>query len=230
MRSRWAWGSLALIAALLVVFALAFRARGSVASGAPRPMVSAIDGAASEVAMSRESPARVARRDRRAADAIRERLTTLRAQTKAAPLDAGAKSASPERGATAHEGASPSPASTPATMPPLLGPGNQASAALGKYIKDIVRAQFVPVAKDCYRELLSREPTAAGTLNLSVIVGGHPSVGGVVESVEALPDSTLHDQTFVTCMVESMMATQFAAPANDQGRVSFVYPFKLTPD
>jgi len=114
-------------------------------------------------------------------------------------------------------------------MPAPVGSGNQAREALGKYIKQTVRSQFVPVARDCYGELLSREPSAAGTLNLSIVVGGHSSVGGVVESVEALPDSTLRDPSFVTCMVESMMAVQFDAPPDDRGRVSFTYPFQLAP-
>jgi hypothetical protein len=114
-------------------------------------------------------------------------------------------------------------------MPAPVGSGNQASQELGQYVQGTIRKQFVPLAGECYDELLAREPGARGTLVLAVVVGGHRSVGGVVEEVRVLPESTLDDPALVTCMVESMLATQFDAPPDDRDRVDFSYPFELSP-
>ena len=173
---------------------------------------------------------------RRLADETRARLVVLRAQ---------AASTSPGAGAAA-SATSASPASTgsgsdkkgqthvatrgAAGMPAAVGSGNQAHEAQGRYVQRLVHEQFLRLAGGCYDELLARRPGTRGLLNLSVLVGGHPSVGGVVESVEILPDSTLREESFDTCMVESMMAVQFDAPPGAQGRITFHYPFELAPD
>jgi len=86
------------------------------------------------------------------------------------------------------------------------------------------------MAGGCYDELLARHPGVSGLIDLHVAVGGDPSVGGVVETVKALPDSTLTDIAFVTCMTESMMSLEFEASAPGQYHFDFDYPFNLTPD
>jgi hypothetical protein len=52
----------------------------------------------------------------------------------------------------------------------------------------------------------------------------------VVEAVKVLPDSTLSDEAFLTCMTESMMSLQFEASASGQYHFDFDYPFNLAPD
>jgi hypothetical protein len=86
------------------------------------------------------------------------------------------------------------------------------------------------MAGGCYDELLARHPGTRGLINLNVAVAGDPSVGGVVEAVKVLPDSTLSDAAFLTCMTESMMSLQFEASASGQYRFDFDYPFQLAPD
>jgi hypothetical protein len=107
---------------------------------------------------------------------------------------------------------------------------NLAREALGKQIRTSVRNQFIPMAGGCYDELLARHPGVSGLIDLNVAVGGDPSVGGVVEAVKVLPDSTLNDGSFVTCMTESMMSLQFEASASGQYHFDFDYPFNLAPD
>ncbi|HWA78517.1 MAG TPA: AgmX/PglI C-terminal domain-containing protein [Polyangiaceae bacterium] len=161
------------------------------------------------------------RRDRAAANAIRARLEALRQEAASASSASAAATNRPADASNTRGGN---------LMPAPSGAGNQAKAELGKYIQKTVREQFRPLASACYEELLTRDPAARGKLELSVVIGGDPSVGGVVESAEALPDSTLKDPSFVTCMVESMMALQFDAPPDDRSRVNFKYPFELSPD
>ena len=117
-----------------------------------------------------------------------------------------------------------------ARMPAPVGSNNQAPGPLGRYVRDTVREQFLPMAKGCYEELLLRHPEARGKLVLDVVVGGDPSVGGVVESVRLAPESTLTDESIGTCVVESMMALVFDAPPEGHDRIDFKYPFAFSPD
>jgi hypothetical protein len=107
---------------------------------------------------------------------------------------------------------------------------NLANEAHGKQIRAAVRKQFIPMVGGCYDELLARHPEARGLIDLNVAVAGDPSVGGVVEAVKVLPDSTLSDDAFLTCMIESMMSLQFEASASGQYHFDFDYPFNLAPD
>jgi hypothetical protein len=159
--------------------------------------------------------------DRRSADQLRAHLETLFAQ---AAASAAAKPGAPDKAST------PTPrAAVAAQTAELRGP-NQANEALGKQIRGSVRNQFLPMAGGCYDELLARHPGARGLIDLNVAVGGDPSVGGVVEAVKVLPDSTLNDSAFVTCMTESMMSLQLEASASGQYHFDFDYPFNLAPD
>lgn len=85
------------------------------------------------------------------------------------------------------------------------------------------------MAGDCYRDLLAKAPTIRGRLVLSVTVVGDPSVGGVVESVKPADGTTLDDDAFTTCVVESMMSVDFAAPPGGN-EFDFIYPFEFSPD
>jgi hypothetical protein len=115
-------------------------------------------------------------------------------------------------------------------MPASRGDGNQVGKPLGQYVDRLLKDQFNPVASSCYDELLSRVPTAAGTLVLNVTVVGDSRVGGVVQDVEIDPASTLDDPEFRLCMRESMFATVFDAPPGGEGEVTFTYPLQLSPD
>jgi len=153
---------------------------------------------------------------RRRADELRGRLSVLRSEkiNRATPPTAAERVEKPK------------PASR---MPAPQSSGNQAQEALGKYVRSTVREQFLPMAKGCYEELLLRQPNARGKLVLDVAVGGDPSVGGVVESVKVAPESTINDESTVTCIVESMMALVFDAPPEGHDRIDFKYPFDFSP-
>jgi hypothetical protein len=159
--------------------------------------------------------------DRRAADQLRARLATLFAQ---AAAEAAAKPAVP------FAASAPTPHGASATSPAEIRGANLAQEALGKQIRSSVRKQFIPMAGGCYDELLARHPGVSGLIDLHVAVGGDPSVGGVVEAVKILPDSTLSDNAFVTCMTESMMSLELEASALGQYHFDFDYPFNLAPD
>jgi hypothetical protein len=185
------------------------------AGGAPSPTSTPSPSAASRLP------------DRRAADQLRAHLQTLFAQAAAAPADAGRAPAQPSSAGAAVT-AAPKPGSP---LPGAAARGvNQADAALGKQVRNAVRSQFLAMAGGCYDELLARQPGTRGLIDLNVAVAGDPSLGGVVETVKVLPDATLNDSAFVTCMTESMMSLQFEASASGQYHFDFDYPFNLAPD
>ncbi len=120
-------------------------------------------------------------------------------------------------------------ASIPHQMPAPVGSGNQAGLALGNYVRGVVKEKFVPMAGSCYEEYLTKHPGKGGRAVISVKIVGDPSVGGVVDSATLAPSSTLRDDDFSTCVVESMMAMEFDAPPAG-GEVTFEYPFDFAPD
>jgi hypothetical protein len=61
-------------------------------------------------------------------------------------------------------------------------------------------------------------------------VVGDPSVGGVVDSVESRPESTLRDEGFLTCLRESLYAIRFAAPPDGEEEVTFTVPMEFAPE
>jgi hypothetical protein len=160
---------------------------------------------------------------RRRADGIRARLHVLRAQrTKSRAVERNelAPGALRAERMAVHDSAP--------RMPAPIGSGNQAQQPLGEYIRATVREQFLPMARGCYEEFLARQPSIGGTLALHIVIGGDPSVGGVVESVNVNADSTINDGDLLTCVVESMMALSFDAPAEGHDRVEFDYPFEFS--
>lgn len=98
-----------------------------------------------------------------------------------------------------------------------------------KYIQDRVRSDLIPLAKDCYVTALEKNPKLAGRLSVYFRVIGDHEVGGVVDEVKLLGDTTLDDPGVQTCVKESMMAVSFDAPPDD-GALTVVYPILFSPD
>jgi len=116
-----------------------------------------------------------------------------------------------------------------ATAQEPLGTGNQAQKALSDYVARLMSEQFLPLATECYEALLSAQPQAAGTVTLEFSVLGDPVVGGVVVDVTLGKETTLADETFRTCMTESMYAVVFDAPPGKDSTVSVKQSFELSP-
>jgi hypothetical protein len=169
------------------------------------------------------SSARRRPKDRAHADDTRRKLAELRT----ARSGGGPGVVAPSGVARPAERPQPTGAEPP-RMPAPVGSGNQAGLALGNYVKSVVREQFAPMAGDCYGELLARNKKS-GRLVLSVTVVGDPAVGGVVESVKPTDGTTLDDEAFTTCVVESMMSVEFAAPPEGNDKIDFTYPFEFSP-
>jgi hypothetical protein len=149
-------------------------------------------------------------RDRTRADALREALTALYAGQLAAQAeqDAGAPGK---------------------TIPAPEGSGNQADKAPGRYIAQVMREQFIPLASGCYEQLLEARPTAAGDIELKFSIMGDSAVGGVVVDAELGSATTITDAPFATCIRESMFSLVFAPPPKGHPTLTVTQSLTLEP-
>ena len=111
---------------------------------------------------------------------------------------------------------------TPATFAADAGTLDKA------YIQKRIRQDFVPLAKECYEAALERDAKLGGKLVFSFVIVGDEDVGGIVESAEIDPSSTLVEKELVYCMRESLLSLSFEPPKHG-GVVTVTYPFVFSP-
>lgn len=99
---------------------------------------------------------------------------------------------------------------------------------LKEYIHQRIKDDYVPLAKSCYENALAKSPKLGGRLVMSFRIVGDRRVGGVVDSADIDPSSTLQDDDLNLCMKESMMAVSFDAPPDDKP-ITVKYPIVLSP-
>ena len=148
---------------------------------------------------------------RQVADAVRRHAARRRAAT-LAPSQAAAKP--PTSGQESSE---------PQSAPPIefVNPGS---------VRRAMQEQYIPVARDCYLELLERKPTAGGKVVLEFAIVGDGDAG-VVDRVALRDDKdTIEDPEFLLCMTESMYGAVFEPPPPGAAETTVVYPVMLSPD
>jgi hypothetical protein len=116
----------------------------------------------------------------------------------------------------------------PQSLRPVVGPTDDTEAKRREYVQQALREQYVPVAKACYEELLSRDAKANGRVVVRFSIVGDPDTGGVVDRVEFTDETTFEDSDFTQCMRESMYASIFEPPPEGTPEVSVVYPLELS--
>ncbi|HEY1692080.1 MAG TPA: AgmX/PglI C-terminal domain-containing protein [Polyangiaceae bacterium] len=163
--------------------------------------------------------------DRAKADAMRARIRALLAQA-VAEAGAAAPSAARPSASAAPSASFALPFPTMPQIPDLDGGGTKVDP---DYIRKRVREDLFPLAKDCYATALEKNPKLAGKLAVYFKVIGDRKVGGVVDEVKILGDTTLDDAAMQDCVRESMMSVSFDAPPED-GALTVVYPIDFSPD
>ena len=97
-----------------------------------------------------------------------------------------------------------------------------------KYIQEVVRGEFFPMAEKCYEELLTRKKGAKGRIEMSFTIVADEKHGGIVEDVGVDSDGGVADEKMTTCMRESLSTLAFRPPAHG-GYVTVVYPILFSP-
>jgi hypothetical protein len=114
--------------------------------------------------------------------------------------------------------------------PPWNLPQEDASPRAGatpgiepKYIQERVRDDFFPLAKKCYEDGLTVNPRLEGRVVFAFNIVGDAKIGGIVEAVDVLNESTLRDPEVIDCMRQSFLSVTFPPPPAG-GTVTVVYP------
>lgn len=97
-----------------------------------------------------------------------------------------------------------------------------------EYVREAIRRDLIPLAKDCYISVLEVDPEFGGTLVLEFDVLGDEEVGGVVDAVVPGEGTNVTHAEFVECMSESMMTVTMPPPQGG-GTVHVTYPFLFEP-
>lgn len=98
-----------------------------------------------------------------------------------------------------------------------------------KYLRDVVKTDFVPLAKQCYEQLLERKKNAGGTVTFAIKIAGDEKVGGVIDEIEVTADGGIDDPELVTCMRESFLSLTFRPPPKGSTYLTVTYPIVLAP-
>lgn len=97
------------------------------------------------------------------------------------------------------------------------------------YIQEVVRADFFPMARSCYEELLSRDAQATGRMVMKFSIVADEKLGGIIEDTTADTDGGgVEDERMATCMRESLGTLAFRPPAHG-GTVTVEYPIVFEP-
>lgn len=83
------------------------------------------------------------------------------------------------------------------------------------YVEAVIREDMRPMARQCYENLLAKQPDAGGRLELELTIVGDDKIGGIVETAGIAETSTLKDDELQTCIRESAMTLSFPPPAHD---------------
>lgn len=101
-----------------------------------------------------------------------------------------------------------------------------------KFVQATVREQLVPMVRDCYEEVLSRQPDAGGQVDMWFKIVADDKLGGLVEEDEehdgGMIGGTLSDEKMQTCVRESLLTVTFPPPAHG-GVVTVGYPIVFAP-
>lgn len=190
------------------------------ADGIPHLESSAPHARAEVAAAGSDEPRRKSSRE--VADAVRRHAARRRAaaaeQQQRLGSGSRASGASPAAAAGAPSAATPEPPLSPQ------------SERRKEYMQRVMREQYFPVARDCYQELLERQPTARGRVVLEFAIVGDGDAGVVDRVAQREDETTIEDAEFTLCMRESLYTAVFEAPPPGAKETTVVYPIELTPE
>jgi hypothetical protein len=111
---------------------------------------------------------------------------------------------------------------------PPPDPLGDAGSIEPQYIQEHVRNEFFGLASGCYDGAAPRLSNPRGQVVFWFTIVGDEKVGGIVESVDVLDESTLRDPEMIECMRQSMLSVTFPPPKGG-GFVTVKYPFTFAP-
>jgi hypothetical protein len=131
----------------------------------------------------------------------------------------------------AHEEGELAKAGRAQRLPQVPTPANDDALLDPSYIQSVIREDMMPMAMKCYEDLLKRNPTASGRIEMAFKIIGDDKLGGIIEDadIDGGVAGALGDEQMRTCMTESLLSLSFRPPPKD-GWVTVVYPVVFSPD
>jgi hypothetical protein len=107
--------------------------------------------------------------------------------------------------------------------------GTEDVEEFGRFVAQAIREDFVPMARECAKDLGRKRPDAGGTARVAFELLGDRSIGGVVNEADVVADaSTLHDDEFAACLRESLYGVYFDPPPAG-GRATLRFDVNVAP-
>jgi len=147
----------------------------------------------------------------------RARRDALRAQI----ARAGGNEVAASARAARDSGARADPADRPGTLVDRVG-GREALVAH-------LNQEFMPLARECIEQALSRAPQLEGMLALSVETIAHAEHGGVIDVAEVGEGNEVHERDLHECIRETALTVRLPAPLVT-GREKFMLTLKVGMD
>jgi len=191
------------------------------ADGAPR-LASEEPAAPAKASIAAEAEAERARL-RQVADAVRRHAARRREEAQRV-ADAKRPASAPARSDA--ELVSPGSGPEPEPAPSQRSEEDQHRR---EYIQRTMREQYYPVARDCYQELLERDPKARGKVVLEFAIVGDGDAGVVDRVAQRDDEDAIEDPEFTLCMRESLYTAVFEPPPPGASETTVVYPIMLEP-
>jgi len=159
---------------------------------------------------------------REVADAVRRHAARRRA---AAAEQRASVPATPSSPAAPEQG----PAGGAAGASPMKTQLSPQSEQRREYMQRVMREQYYPAARDCYQELLERQPKAEGRVTLEFAIVGAGDAGVVDRVAQRQGEGEMNDPEFTLCMRESLYTAVFEPPPPEAQETTVVYPIYLKP-
>jgi hypothetical protein len=123
---------------------------------------------------------------------------------------------------------SPHQTQAPGPSPLFTAPVTPAPPLDGQRMGESLNAQFMPMARECYRNAVAKAPDSlVGQIEMRFEITPDESIGGLVDEATLTEGTTIEDHFLRMCLTESMMTVSFAAvppPGGLPVALSLTYP------
>lgn len=103
---------------------------------------------------------------------------------------------------------------TPAQPPPSPGGFLERFDEHNVLIEQLT-ADFLPLAQECIRDALERDPSLVGTLAADFHLIGAPELGTIIESTSTSPRNGVTDPELLQCVEQTALSTVLTAPGTE---------------
>jgi hypothetical protein len=103
------------------------------------------------------------------------------------------------------------------------------NSALGRYLTQRSDEDFLPLARQCYENVLAKHPAFESNAVVDFEIIGDPSGPALVDKAELKQRENKTEPEFSTCLREPMMTLRLDEPPEEMERISASFQFGFSP-